>query len=474
MASINIAKYTSTALKAMGSKHLDMDARLRLNHSNEDINKELTAQNYYIGADSWNEIIGSWEQRVKEADELHPPQRVKADRVTALMCEAKIPWEIVEQGREREFVEEYHKFLCDTFGKENVHGECLHVDETHLYIDKDGSEKMSMHHIHALVNPYAHWTDKKGNEHEGINAKNCLTRTFLKEMQREWDLTVKREFGINYMTYEPPQHKTVEELKRSEYQNVLINMKQKQEEIRKIENTLEWNKVRQQMAVDNIQELEAQKVQMEQQLDKVSLELEQGQNTLAEQQSIISEQTQKIDQQQTRLDRQAENISHNHEILDKQQTKFDGMAAKIEATDQYLTFETTLKDLLNMRPLPLNHERVTVSKERYEQIRYVLNAMLKQDKNTLHLIKNMPDELARKEKELQQMRSELDREKEKLEQERNNIRVTVEMEVKKYIDDHGLDNRIMRELSKQYPDFENKVAEIKEELKQEIHYHMSR
>ena len=107
-------------------------------------------------------------------------------------------------------------------------------------------------------------------------------------------------------------------------------------------------------------------------------------------------------------------------------------------------------------------------------MRYVFNAMLKQDKNTLHLIKNMPDELARKEKELQQMRSELDREKEKLEQERNNIRVTVEMEVKKYIDDHGLDNRIMRELSKQYPDFENKVAEIKEELKQEIHYHMSR
>ena len=150
------------------------------------------------------------------------------------------------------------------------------------------------------------------------------------------------------------------------------------------------------------------------------------------------------------------------------------MAAKIEATDQYLTFETKLEDLLNMRPLPLNHDRVTVSKERYEQMRYVFNAMLKQDKNTLHLIKNMPDELARKEKELQQMRSELDREKEKLEQERNNIRVTVEMEVKKYIDDHGLDNRIMRELSKQYPDFENKVAEIKEELKQEIHYHMSR
>ena len=211
MASINVAKYGNKGIAAL-RVHLDQSERIARDHANKDIDKERTHENYFIGCNDWNDMYTHWQNRNEEADRLHPPDRMTKDRTTGLMIELGCMWEIVKAGRELEFFTMLYEYLGEKFGPENVHGLVVHHDEVHNYLDR-GEEKTSMIHAHALVTPYAHWSRKDGTEREGINGKNCLTRQFLRELQKDFNELHLREFGIEYNTHGLQQHKTVEQLK---------------------------------------------------------------------------------------------------------------------------------------------------------------------------------------------------------------------------------------------------------------------
>lgn len=213
MASVNFMKATSQRIGAMKS-HLDSEERKTRSHANADIDKSKTPQNYFIGCDGWDDMYKSWKKRTEEADKLHPPTRIKADRVTGVLYEFPCPWEIVRQGKGKEFFEMVHDFMREFFGSENVHGLTVHMDEVHSYLDKDGLKRMSMIHAHGLASPYAHWIDKKGVEHEGINGKHWETREMLRAFNKELNKRCLERFGMELNTHGASRGKTVEELKR--------------------------------------------------------------------------------------------------------------------------------------------------------------------------------------------------------------------------------------------------------------------
>lgn len=216
MASVNWEKQTKQKAGAM-RRHNGKEERVRLNHSNPDIDKSKSNLNYYIGCDDYKDAYEAMCKRVDEVDKQYPPERKVKDRVVCVSLEAKCPQEIFNAGRSEEFFNELHKVYEKFFGAENVHGSCVHLDEMHSYVE-NGAEKMSLAHAHTLVSAYAEWQkkDKQGNvkERKGINGKNCETKARLKALNEAVCDMVREKFGVEYNTGEKSKcGRTVEELK---------------------------------------------------------------------------------------------------------------------------------------------------------------------------------------------------------------------------------------------------------------------
>ena len=241
MASINWQKQTMQKAGAM-KRHHGQKERLNNNHSNKDIDKSLTSQNYYIGCSDYSDAYKKMRERVAAVDKKYPPERVTKDRKVCCSLEAPCPAEISAKGEdeERRFFEELHKLYVEFFGEENVHGTCVHKDEVHKYTDsKTKEERESLSHGHSLVSCYAEWTQVKKNgesiERKGINGKNFQTKARLSELNAAVCKMVKREFGVEYNTGEEARHKKVEILKaETELAEVQVKLDQTKDELKKV------------------------------------------------------------------------------------------------------------------------------------------------------------------------------------------------------------------------------------------------
>lgn len=205
MASINWMKMTNERAGSL-TVHMETEARISHNHSNEDIDKEKTSQNYCIGTNSYRNAMASMYNRTKAVDAIIPPIRRRKDRVTCCMLEYPCPKEIERAGKADVFFREFHKLIETYFGKENVHGSFIHKDEIHTYVDgKTKEEKESLMHAHTLVSAY---TPEKG-----INGNAFETRPRLIEFNKLANEMCVKRFGIEYNTHEKARKQSVEEMK---------------------------------------------------------------------------------------------------------------------------------------------------------------------------------------------------------------------------------------------------------------------
>lgn len=204
MASADWLKCTTQKAGAM-KKHLGQKEREQGNHSNKDINKELTKNNYTIGCTDYGEALERMKRRTKEVDKVIPPLRIKKDRITCCFIELPCPLTLTERGLSDDFFAKSYQTLTDFFGSENVHGGFVHKDEVHTYIDKDKKHRTSLEHIHVLVSAYT--------PHKGINGKAFETKPRLNTLNRNLDDMCFRSFGVRFNTKETPQRKSVERLK---------------------------------------------------------------------------------------------------------------------------------------------------------------------------------------------------------------------------------------------------------------------
>lgn len=204
MASANWMKATTQKAGAM-KKHLGQKEREQGNHSNKEIDTELSKNNYAIGCQDYSEALERMKRRTKEVDKLIPPKRIRKDRVTCCFIELPCPLTLTERGLSDDFFAKSYQTLTDFFGSENVHGGFVHKDEVHTYTDKDNKRRTSLEHVHVLVSAY---TPEKG-----INGKAFETKARLKALNKELDDMCVRSFGVRLNTKETPQHKSVERLK---------------------------------------------------------------------------------------------------------------------------------------------------------------------------------------------------------------------------------------------------------------------
>ena len=98
MASIDWKKQTRQAINSSGYRgHMENEIREKRNHTNKDIDKAKTSENYNIGCDSWGDALKRLNQRNKMVDEVMPPKRVRKDRVWAMTLEYPCPRILTKQ-----------------------------------------------------------------------------------------------------------------------------------------------------------------------------------------------------------------------------------------------------------------------------------------------------------------------------------------------------------------------------------------
>ena len=200
MSSVNFEKIKQNG-KPVSSyiRHNDTQERLKHNHKNEDINKELTENNIDWRGINYDEAINRYNNRINELDKVEG-QNKRKDRVTAFSLCLTIP----EKVKDKEaFFKDVMDIFIRNYGEQNIIQANLHVDEKHDYID-NGEIKTSLDHIHCLVIPE-------------INGKLCgkkfSSKSAMSGLNKEIDKMCKEKHKCDFMTHETPQHMTVEELK---------------------------------------------------------------------------------------------------------------------------------------------------------------------------------------------------------------------------------------------------------------------
>ncbi len=148
---------------------------------------------------------------VAEIDKLHPPKRIKSDRVTMMSYTIAAP-EGLPRDREEDFFRIVHDEIAKmSGGHSNVTKGFIHRDEINVYRDPDSKQlKTSRVHMHMMGVPFV--------EGVGINGKQFETRARMQALNREIDSRCRRELGVRFLTGATlaPDRKgrTVEELKR--------------------------------------------------------------------------------------------------------------------------------------------------------------------------------------------------------------------------------------------------------------------
>lgn len=218
MASVNWQK-TNRVKLAKQACHFDNEKREKGNHSNKDIDKEKTKENYFLGADDFNDVQRKLNEYINRIDEEHPPRKKQkeADRASLVSMEFVCPREITDMGRSKEFFEATDELLRNRYG-EAYAGMSVHVDEVHEYLDPETKTmRLSCEHADAWVAADVEWKDKKGELRRGINGKNFETKKSLNELNKAFNDMCMRLFNMPYGTGDEPRQKSIEQLKQASY-----------------------------------------------------------------------------------------------------------------------------------------------------------------------------------------------------------------------------------------------------------------
>ncbi|NQK46306.1 hypothetical protein HO505_10465 [Streptococcus suis] len=185
-------------------------------YNNKHVNKELSHLNYEISAKGGgkrtaHQELNRLKQRIEHLDKIHPPKRVRKDRVTTVSFEVPTPDNLKPEDESKFFSIAYSEIARTCGGMKNVTNGYVHNDEKHEYFDPIKKEFVtSRAHMHMQG---IAWTDDFG-----INGKNFMTRERIIELNKRIDERCRKELGISFLKEEVSQHNEkwlkVEDLKR--------------------------------------------------------------------------------------------------------------------------------------------------------------------------------------------------------------------------------------------------------------------
>lgn len=220
MASVNFEKIKSPQeVKAM-LRHCDKDERMKHNHSNEQINKDLTHNNFQTKV-TYAEAYDRFDKRMAYLDSLEGAN-VRKDRVVcfglSIPCPVGIPPE-----REEEFFKKVVMCIAEQYGGENIVSAYFHRDEKHTYSDTETKkQRESLNHAHIYVIP-----EIAGK----LNGKEFSSKKNMLKLNKTIHKMCQDTFGIDFMDGSKTKStKSVETLKR---QSKEIELQQSIEDYKK-------------------------------------------------------------------------------------------------------------------------------------------------------------------------------------------------------------------------------------------------
>ena len=187
MASVNWMKMkTAQQVKAV-LRHDCKDTReAAKTHTNADLNKDLTGQNYGVG-DTYDTAREAFLKRLEEVTAGKP---VRKDAVVGVGFSIPAPADLPE-AREKDWFNRVYEILGEKYGKDNICCYAVHEDERHEYIDPDSKEsRMSRSHAQGVMVP------EVGGR---LCAKEFVSRARMIEINNVIDEMSKQEFGVQFM-----------------------------------------------------------------------------------------------------------------------------------------------------------------------------------------------------------------------------------------------------------------------------------
>ena len=187
MASVNWTKMkTAQQVKAV-LRHDCKDTREAAEtHTNADLNKDLTGQNYGVG-DTYDTAREAF---LKRLEEVTAGKTVRKDAVVGVGFSIPAPADL-PQDKEKDWFKRVYEVLGDTYGKDNICCFAVHVDEQHEYIDPDSKEsRMSRSHAQGVMVP------ETGGR---LCAKDFVSRGRMIAINNAIDKMSQEEFGVKFM-----------------------------------------------------------------------------------------------------------------------------------------------------------------------------------------------------------------------------------------------------------------------------------
>lgn len=195
MASLNFMKLKQNELKHL-LRHNDKVIRLKMNHSNMDINKNLTMNNSQM-ASSYEKVCKRYDDMLADLDSRPNKPNTRVDRVTAYAIEGVLPEGAYDDNDKREkWVQGIQNIIRRDYPEAEFLGTYFHFDEVHTYTDvRTGECVESKPHMHMYVMPIVG---------EGEGAKLCSAKFFptpasMRKFHAEIDNLTVALFGCHYM-----------------------------------------------------------------------------------------------------------------------------------------------------------------------------------------------------------------------------------------------------------------------------------
>lgn len=187
MASVNWTKMkTAQQVKAV-LRHDCKDTReAAKTHTNADLNKDLTGQNYGVG-DTYDTAREAF---LKRLEKVTAGKVIRKDAVVGVGFSIPAPADL-PQDKEKDWFKRVYEVLGDTYGKDNICCFAVHVDEQHEYIDPDSKEsRMSRSHAQGVMVP------ETGGR---LCAKDFVSRGRMIAINNAIDKMSQEEFGVKFM-----------------------------------------------------------------------------------------------------------------------------------------------------------------------------------------------------------------------------------------------------------------------------------
>lgn len=193
--------------KAM-MRHADADERLKHEHSNKDIDKSKTELNTSLYDLSYKEMCDLYDQRVQQY-QSNATRKLRSDAVTLLDAIVSVPADMNEMLQDL-WISDVVDIINKHYKADVVLDAKIHRDEIHDYVDPTTHKTVqSRVHAHIFIFPEIN---------EKLNCRDFTNRQNMTSLNREIDKMTRDRYYCKFLTGEQTVDRdflTVEQLKRA-------------------------------------------------------------------------------------------------------------------------------------------------------------------------------------------------------------------------------------------------------------------